>query len=138
MGDVADVCRIADAVLARSGSIDVLIHGARGMPPAGARARARESTAASPKTSSARSSSRASSKGCAPQKRDARAAESEPHKCSATNHLRTSVQCLGRLRELRLALCAPAFTRRPVPCTMGARARRRRMRRGLSPIEPIG
>jgi NAD(P)-dependent dehydrogenase (short-subunit alcohol dehydrogenase family) len=81
MGDVADVCRIADAVLARSGSIDVLIHGARGMPPAGARARARESTAASPKTSSARSSSRASSKGCAPQKRDARAAESEPHKC---------------------------------------------------------
>src|SRR5260370_18476560 len=36
MGDAAEVCALADAVLARSGSIDVLIHSAGGMPPAGA------------------------------------------------------------------------------------------------------
>jgi NAD(P)-dependent dehydrogenase (short-subunit alcohol dehydrogenase family) len=39
MGDAAEVCALADAVLARSGSIDVLIHSAGGMPPAGARTR---------------------------------------------------------------------------------------------------
>jgi len=36
MGDAAEVCALADAVLARSGSIDVLIHSAGGMPPVGA------------------------------------------------------------------------------------------------------
>src|SRR5216683_7659142 len=36
MGDAVEVCALADAVLARSGSIDVLIHSAGGMPPAGA------------------------------------------------------------------------------------------------------
>jgi len=39
MGDAAEVCALADAVLARSRSIDVLIHGAGGMPPSGARTR---------------------------------------------------------------------------------------------------
>ena len=39
MGNAAEVCALADAVLARSGSIDVLIHSAGGMPPAGARTR---------------------------------------------------------------------------------------------------
>jgi NAD(P)-dependent dehydrogenase (short-subunit alcohol dehydrogenase family) len=39
MGDGAEVCALADAVLARSGSIDVLIHSAGGMPPSGARTR---------------------------------------------------------------------------------------------------
>src|SRR6266849_2317272 len=37
MGDAAEVCALADAVLARNGSIDVLIHSAGGMPPSGAR-----------------------------------------------------------------------------------------------------
>src|SRR5215831_17411981 len=39
MGDAAEVCALADAVLARSGSIDVLIHSAGGMPPSAARTR---------------------------------------------------------------------------------------------------
>jgi len=39
MGDAAEVCALADAVLAQNGSIDVLIHSAGGMPPAGARTR---------------------------------------------------------------------------------------------------
>jgi NAD(P)-dependent dehydrogenase (short-subunit alcohol dehydrogenase family) len=36
MGDAAEVRALADAVLARNGSIDVLIHSAGGMPPSGA------------------------------------------------------------------------------------------------------
>jgi NAD(P)-dependent dehydrogenase (short-subunit alcohol dehydrogenase family) len=36
LGDAAAVCALAAAVLARSSSIDVLIHSAGGMPPAGA------------------------------------------------------------------------------------------------------
>src|SRR5215469_14665966 len=39
MGDAAEVCALAEAVLARHGSIDVLIHSAGGMPPSGARTR---------------------------------------------------------------------------------------------------
>jgi NAD(P)-dependent dehydrogenase (short-subunit alcohol dehydrogenase family) len=39
MGDAGEVCALADAVLARNGSIDVLIHSAGGMPPSGARTR---------------------------------------------------------------------------------------------------
>src|SRR5215831_6006091 len=39
MGDAAEVCALADAVLARSRSIDVLIHSAGGMPPSAARTR---------------------------------------------------------------------------------------------------
>lgn len=37
MGDANQVCALAEAVLARCGSIDVLIHSAGGMPPSGAR-----------------------------------------------------------------------------------------------------
>ena len=37
MGDAADVCALATAVLARSGPVEVLIHSAGGMPPADAR-----------------------------------------------------------------------------------------------------
>jgi NAD(P)-dependent dehydrogenase (short-subunit alcohol dehydrogenase family) len=39
MGDAAEVCELATAVLARCERIDVLIHSAGGMPPAGARTR---------------------------------------------------------------------------------------------------
>src|SRR5215469_5298517 len=39
MGDASDVCKLADAVLARQGSIDVLIHSAGGLAPAAARTR---------------------------------------------------------------------------------------------------
>jgi NAD(P)-dependent dehydrogenase (short-subunit alcohol dehydrogenase family) len=39
MGDAEEVCALAEAVLARHGSIDVLIHSAGGMPPSGARTR---------------------------------------------------------------------------------------------------
>jgi NAD(P)-dependent dehydrogenase (short-subunit alcohol dehydrogenase family) len=39
LGDTADVRALADAVLARNESIDVLIHSAGGMPPASARTR---------------------------------------------------------------------------------------------------
>jgi len=39
MGDPSDVRQLADAVLARQGSIDVLIHSAGGLAPAGARTR---------------------------------------------------------------------------------------------------
>src|SRR5262245_33501661 len=39
MGDAEDVCALAEAVLARHASIDVLIHSAGGMPPSGARTR---------------------------------------------------------------------------------------------------
>lgn len=37
MGDAEDVCALAEAVLARTGSIDVLIHSAGGLQPSGAR-----------------------------------------------------------------------------------------------------
>jgi NAD(P)-dependent dehydrogenase (short-subunit alcohol dehydrogenase family) len=37
MGDAEDVCALADAVLSRAGSIDVLIHSAGGLAPFGAR-----------------------------------------------------------------------------------------------------
>jgi NAD(P)-dependent dehydrogenase (short-subunit alcohol dehydrogenase family) len=39
MGDAAEVCTLAETVLARNESIDVLIHSAGGMPPSGARTR---------------------------------------------------------------------------------------------------
>src|SRR5215469_8708508 len=39
MGNAKDVCALAEAVLARGGSIDVLIHSAGGMPPSAARTR---------------------------------------------------------------------------------------------------
>jgi retinol dehydrogenase 14 len=39
MGDAAEVCALATAVLARSGPVHVLIHSAGGMPPAAARTR---------------------------------------------------------------------------------------------------
>ena len=39
MGEAADVCALAAAVLARSGPVDVLIHSAGGLVPAGARTR---------------------------------------------------------------------------------------------------
>jgi NAD(P)-dependent dehydrogenase (short-subunit alcohol dehydrogenase family) len=39
MGDAQEVCALAEAVLARSGRIDALIHSAGGMPPSGARTR---------------------------------------------------------------------------------------------------
>jgi NAD(P)-dependent dehydrogenase (short-subunit alcohol dehydrogenase family) len=39
MGDAAEVCALAEAVLARHESIDVLIHGAGGMPPSDSRTR---------------------------------------------------------------------------------------------------
>jgi NAD(P)-dependent dehydrogenase (short-subunit alcohol dehydrogenase family) len=39
MGDADEVCALAEAVLARHGSIDVLIHSAGGMPPSSARTR---------------------------------------------------------------------------------------------------
>ena len=39
MGEAAEVCALASAVLARDGSIDVLIHSAGGLLPAGARTR---------------------------------------------------------------------------------------------------
>ena len=39
MGDAAEVCALANAVLARNGSIDVLIHSAGGLSPSGARTR---------------------------------------------------------------------------------------------------
>jgi NAD(P)-dependent dehydrogenase (short-subunit alcohol dehydrogenase family) len=39
MGDAANVCALAEAVLAKHGKIDVLIHNAGGMPPSGARTR---------------------------------------------------------------------------------------------------
>jgi NAD(P)-dependent dehydrogenase (short-subunit alcohol dehydrogenase family) len=39
MGDAEDVCALAEAVLARGGSIDVLIHSAGGLPPSAARTR---------------------------------------------------------------------------------------------------
>ena len=39
MGDGTEVCALADAVLARGESIDVLIHSAGGMPPSAARTR---------------------------------------------------------------------------------------------------
>src|SRR5215467_11402699 len=39
MGEAADVCALATAVLARSGPVDVLIHSAGGLLPAGARTR---------------------------------------------------------------------------------------------------
>jgi NAD(P)-dependent dehydrogenase (short-subunit alcohol dehydrogenase family) len=39
MGDAQDVCALAESVLARSGSIDVLIHSAGGLPPSAARTR---------------------------------------------------------------------------------------------------
>jgi NAD(P)-dependent dehydrogenase (short-subunit alcohol dehydrogenase family) len=39
MGDAEDVCALAEAVLARGGAIDVLIHSAGGLPPSGARTR---------------------------------------------------------------------------------------------------
>src|SRR5258708_6563563 len=39
MGDAEVVCALAEAVLARGGSIDVLIHSAGGLPPAAARTR---------------------------------------------------------------------------------------------------
>src|SRR5262249_33310226 len=39
MGDAEEVCALAEAVRARNGSIDVLIHSAGGLPPAGARTR---------------------------------------------------------------------------------------------------
>jgi NAD(P)-dependent dehydrogenase (short-subunit alcohol dehydrogenase family) len=39
MGEAEDVCALAEAVLARDGSIDVLIHSAGGMPPSAARTR---------------------------------------------------------------------------------------------------
>jgi len=39
MGDAEDVCALAEVVLARGGSIDVLIHSAGGMPPSAARTR---------------------------------------------------------------------------------------------------
>jgi NAD(P)-dependent dehydrogenase (short-subunit alcohol dehydrogenase family) len=41
MGDAEDVCALAEAVLARGASIEVLIHSAGGMPPSGARTRER-------------------------------------------------------------------------------------------------
>jgi len=59
MGDAAEVCALPAAVLARSGPIDVLIHCASGLLP---RAPARPPTAASRRTSSARSYSPASSR----------------------------------------------------------------------------
>jgi NAD(P)-dependent dehydrogenase (short-subunit alcohol dehydrogenase family) len=62
MGDAAEVRAVAEAVLARSGSIDVLIYRARAACRRAARARARASTAASRRTSWARSFSRAFSK----------------------------------------------------------------------------
>jgi NAD(P)-dependent dehydrogenase (short-subunit alcohol dehydrogenase family) len=39
MGDAEDVCALAEAVLARAGAIDVLIHSAGGLPPSAARTR---------------------------------------------------------------------------------------------------
>jgi retinol dehydrogenase 14 len=39
MGEAEDVCALAEAVLARGGAIDVLIHSAGGMPPSAARTR---------------------------------------------------------------------------------------------------
>src|SRR5260370_31489001 len=39
MGDAEDVCALAEAVLARGGAIDVLIHSAGGLPPSAARTR---------------------------------------------------------------------------------------------------
>jgi NAD(P)-dependent dehydrogenase (short-subunit alcohol dehydrogenase family) len=39
MGDAEDVCALAEAVLARGGSIDVLIHSAGGLPPSATRTR---------------------------------------------------------------------------------------------------
>jgi NAD(P)-dependent dehydrogenase (short-subunit alcohol dehydrogenase family) len=39
MGDAEEVCVLAEAVLARRGAIDVLIHSAGGMPPSAARTR---------------------------------------------------------------------------------------------------
>jgi NAD(P)-dependent dehydrogenase (short-subunit alcohol dehydrogenase family) len=39
MGDAGQVCALAAAVLARSGPVDVLIHSAGGLLPAGARTR---------------------------------------------------------------------------------------------------
>jgi NAD(P)-dependent dehydrogenase (short-subunit alcohol dehydrogenase family) len=39
MGDAEDVCALAEAVLARGGSIDVLIHSVGGLPPSAARTR---------------------------------------------------------------------------------------------------
>ncbi|MDQ2714469.1 MAG: SDR family NAD(P)-dependent oxidoreductase [Chloroflexota bacterium] len=39
MGDAEDVCALAEVVLARGGSIDVLIHSAGGMPPSAVRTR---------------------------------------------------------------------------------------------------
>jgi NAD(P)-dependent dehydrogenase (short-subunit alcohol dehydrogenase family) len=39
MGDAAEVCTLAETVLARAEKIDVLIHSAGGMPPSGARTR---------------------------------------------------------------------------------------------------
>lgn len=39
MGDAEDVCALAEVVLARGGSIDVLIHSAGGLPPSAARTR---------------------------------------------------------------------------------------------------
>jgi NAD(P)-dependent dehydrogenase (short-subunit alcohol dehydrogenase family) len=39
MGDAEDVCALAEAVLARGGSIDVLIHSAGGLPPSAERTR---------------------------------------------------------------------------------------------------
>jgi NAD(P)-dependent dehydrogenase (short-subunit alcohol dehydrogenase family) len=39
MGDAEDVCALADAVMLRAGSIDVLIHSAGGLAPFGARTR---------------------------------------------------------------------------------------------------
>ena len=39
MGEAADVCALAAAVLARGGPVDVLIHSAGGLPPSAARTR---------------------------------------------------------------------------------------------------
>jgi NAD(P)-dependent dehydrogenase (short-subunit alcohol dehydrogenase family) len=39
MGDAAEVCALANAVLARGGPVHVLIHSAGGLVPAGARTR---------------------------------------------------------------------------------------------------
>src|SRR5215467_16058444 len=39
MGEAEDVCALAEAVLARGGSIDVLIHSAGGLPPSAAHTR---------------------------------------------------------------------------------------------------
>ena len=39
MGDAEEVCALRDAVLAGHRKIDVLIHGAGGIPPSGARTR---------------------------------------------------------------------------------------------------